>query len=285
MVVRFLCKCGKNLKAPDEYIGKKVSCSKCGEILRVPDEDQAPKAKKKSKPPVKTYKSQEVSLPPLSEVRKPEEVMAEKSSSPTPEESASSNIAQQMLRPSDPVETEEPLDAGFSKPATKPPAKKSTGHKQFGEQKKSKKKDATTEANKYFVKMVLGGGAGVLIVCYGLYAIMTSMVSTTERPPLESISGIITLDDKPLPRAEVRFIPQDEWKNEKKPSSSFGITDEQGKFELIYSKDAKGAAVGNHIIQIFSQEQKIPIIYNVKTVLKYEVKGSDDNVELKLISK
>ena len=39
MAIRFICQCGKKLKAPDEKIGKKVLCSTCGATLVVPESD------------------------------------------------------------------------------------------------------------------------------------------------------------------------------------------------------------------------------------------------------
>lgn len=296
MVVRFLCKCGKSLKAPDEYIGKKVSCTKCGDVLKVPDTDQAPEEKKKSKSAAKkSFRSHELNLPPLSEVRKPEEVMAEKSTPAELKESASSNIAQQLLRPSEPtepeqsnIESEQPVEnAPMTPKPSPPPAKRKTGMKHFGEEKKSKKIDHAKEANKYYAKMILAGGAGVIVVCYGLYSLMYAMVSTADRPPLVEVNGIVTLDDKPLVGAEVTFEPQDEWKDGKKPSRSRGVTDEQGRFSLIYLKDQKGATIGEHLVRImpYDHKQPVPAIYNVSSVLKYEVKKGGEPPDFKLISK
>jgi hypothetical protein len=276
MVIRFSCKCGKGLKAPDEYIGKKVACSKCNNIMKVPEQDQTVTAEKKSKRPAATFHDQQVSLPPLSEIRSKAEILAEKSSEPSPEESASSNLAKELLRKSSSREIEK-TDASKSK--NEPPKEKS-GIKNWLDQNKS-----FTEYCKYNAKLILPGAAGVLVLCFGLYYIMSSMVKTVDHPALEMVSGIITLDDKPLPHAEVVFIPQADWKEDQKPAQSVGFTDEQGKFVLAYSKDLKGAATGKHAVRIFSTETSVPIIYNVKTVLTYEVKDSDNNADFKLVSR
>tara|TARA_R110002111_G_scaffold257026_1_gene324928 strand:- start:66960 stop:67790 length:831 start_codon:yes stop_codon:yes gene_type:complete len=276
MVIRFLCKCGKSLKAPDEYIGKKVACSKCNNIMKVPEQDQVITAEKKSKRPAAAFHDQQVSLPPLSEIRSKEEILAEKSSAPNPEESASSNLAKQLLRQSSSLETDKP-DA--SHPKRELPPKKS-GIKNWLDENKSFK-----EYCKYNAKLILPGAAGVIVLCFGLYYLMSAMVKTVDHPPLEMVSGIVTLDDKPLPHAEVIFIPQEDWKEDQKPAQSVGVTDEQGKFVLSYSKDLKGAALGKHAVRIFSSETIIPIIYNVKTVLTYEVKNSDNNPDFKLVSR
>lgn len=289
MVVRFKCECGKSLKAPDEYIGKKVSCSKCDHIMRVPDQDQADQdpspSEKKAKNRISKKQPQEFNLPPLSEVRKPEEVMAERSSS-TPssvivEDSACSNIAQQMLKKKSSRKQNDSNQDGHSgsTQADRKPAQES------GVSKWMKENKHATEAIKYNAKLILPGAAGVLIVCFGLYWLMTAMVGTTDHPPLEQISGIVTLDDKPLPHAEIVFVPQEEWKTDKKPAQSEGFTDDQGHFELSYLKGLKGAAPGKHEVRIFSSETQIPIIYNVQSVLTYDVQGNDDHAEFKLVSK
>ncbi|QDT97256.1 transthyretin-like family protein [Gimesia aquarii] len=277
MVIRFLCKCGKKLKAPDEYIGKKVSCSKCGHISRVPDKEKVLAAKEKSKLSSASY----VQLPPLSEVHKPEEHDSEETSPKKPEAPASSNIANQLLRHTDSSKADktDSFDSGKPKPEESK-QKKKTGIKKWLDENQYAK-----EVGKHYAKMILPGAAVVILVCYGLYSLMSSMVKTVDHPPLEIVSGIVTLDGQPLPRAEVTFVPQDTWKEDKKPAQSVGITDEQGKFSLNYLKDLKGAAVGNHIVRIVSYEKQVPAIYNVKSVLTYEVKDKNKDVEFKLISK
>jgi len=281
MVVRFVCKCGKSLKAPDEYIGKKVSCSKCGEISKVPKKEKTSelKPKKKNKPASASLLSQEHVLPPLSEVRSRDDVMADKTpTTPTTpiEVTASSNIANQLLRETGSRTDDKTGDSGSpnSKKKHKPEDSK------WSEEKKYLK-----EYIKYYGKMILPGAVAVLVICFGLYSLMTAMVSTNNHPTLGSVTGIVTLDDKPLPRAEVTFLPQDEWKEDKTPAQSVGFTDEQGKFELTYSKDLKGAAIGNHFVRIISYEKKVPTIYNIKSVLKHEVKEGSNTADFKLVSK
>ena len=39
MAIRFACRCGKKLKAPDEKIGKRVLCPACGNPVAVPEEN------------------------------------------------------------------------------------------------------------------------------------------------------------------------------------------------------------------------------------------------------
>jgi len=284
MVVRFVCKCGKSLKAPDEYIGKKVSCSKCGEISKVPKKEKSSEPKKKSKPASKTLLNQEHVLPPLSEVRSRDEVMADKSPTTptTPSEvTASSNIANQLLHKTgsqDDVKTGDP-----GSPSSK---KKDKKNKPIPDDSKwSEEKKYLKEYSKYYGKMILPGAVAVIIICFGLYSLMNAMVSTVDHPVMGTVTGTVMLDDKPLPRAEITFVPQDEWKEDKIPAQSVGFTDDQGKFELTYSKGLKGAAVGNHFVRILSYEKMVPTIYNINSVLKYEVKEGSNTADFNLVSK
>ncbi len=288
MVVRFVCKCGKSLKAPDEYIGKKVSCSKCGEISKVPENSNVPEKEKTSESKPKKKKTdllkQEHVLPPLTEVRSREEVMAEKSSDTpeTPNEAAvSSNIANQLLRETGSHENDQPGDSNSPYSKKKPSKEKPKPD----DSKWSEEKKYLKEYSKYYGKMILPGAVAVVVICFGLYYLMSSMVSTVARPTMGTVTGIVTLDNQPLPRAEITFIPQDEWKEDKIPAESKGFTNEQGQFELIYSKDLKGAAIGNHFVRIMSFEKKVPMIYNVKSVLKFEVKNGSNQADFNLVSK
>jgi hypothetical protein len=41
MAIRFDCRCGQKIKAPDNAVGLKVRCPRCGEQLRVPMASQS----------------------------------------------------------------------------------------------------------------------------------------------------------------------------------------------------------------------------------------------------
>ncbi len=213
--------------------------------------------------------NREVSLPPLSELRSQEEVRAEKPS--TPRSAASdtndtSNMAYQLLK------SKKKPDEGQ--------ADEQTGVKKLLDENKN-----AVEYLKYNAKIILPSAAGILVVCIGLYSLMSSMVETVDHPPLEIVRGIVTLDGEPLPHAVVTFVPQDEWKPNELPAESIGVTDKEGKFELEYAKDLKGAPIGNYFVRILSSEKAIPSKYNVQSTLKYTVKEGTNDPEFKLLSK
>ena len=67
--------------------------------------------------------------------------------------------------------------------------------------------------------------------------------STDDQPVLGLVSGVVTLDDKPLPNAMVKFQPESG-----RPSS--GLTDVSGRYELSYLPNVMGAKLGQHSISI-----------------------------------
>ncbi|HBJ36248.1 MAG TPA: hypothetical protein DDZ51_16155 [Planctomycetaceae bacterium] len=57
------------------------------------------------------------------------------------------------------------------------------------------------------------------------------------------MKGTITLDGKPYPSAQVRFVPES-------GRPSIGITDESGAYTLMFIRDEKGAAPGNYKVDV-----------------------------------
>lgn len=73
------------------------------------------------------------------------------------------------------------------------------------------------------------------------------------------VSGIVTLDGKPLANANVQFQPMAQG-NENPGYGSFAVTDQSGKFELAISSQQlqkQGAVVGKHRVSITSGQDKI----------------------------
>lgn len=67
-------------------------------------------------------------------------------------------------------------------------------------------------------------------------------------PELASVSGKVTLNGKPIPRARITFVPNG------KGSPSYGATDAQGSYRLDYSRARSGARVGPHSVRIEEPE-------------------------------
>jgi hypothetical protein len=68
-------------------------------------------------------------------------------------------------------------------------------------------------------------------------------------PPVTEAEGTVLLDGKPLPQAQVEFVP--ELRNFGAEMNSTGVTDDQGHFQLTctYNQQA-GAAVGKHHVLV-----------------------------------
>src|SRR5512138_20654 len=63
-------------------------------------------------------------------------------------------------------------------------------------------------------------------------------------PELAEVTGRVTMAGQPLEGAIVVFEPR------QGGSLSTGVTDADGRFELIYSQDHKGAVPGQHTVKV-----------------------------------
>ena len=254
MTVRFECRCGQKLKAPDDKIGKKVLCPGCGSPVPVPDSAPA-LALPKAKPAAAEAKSSK---------------------------SGSAEIAMQMLRGA--TTKDDPYGKGTKGAFTfdeGPAAKKG--------RKEPKEPSETLDNAKSFLFVVVPGLAVVIVLAAaGYWLSWWVTVGPPERPPLEEVTGIVTLDGSPLAGATVRFLPRKNHADPSRGSSSDAVTGPDGRFELRYSKDAMGAVLGPHLVQIIAfdeDNQPLPQEYNRKTKLSAEVtEGGDNDFEFALTS-
>ena len=102
------------------------------------------------------------------------------------------------------------------------------------------------------------------------------------RPELGQVNGTVTLDGRPLANATVLFKPQT-------GRGSFGVTDQDGQYELFYIRDIKGAIVGTHTIRITTAtenaaKEAIPSRYNLRSELQRDVERGDNTIDLELSS-
>jgi hypothetical protein len=107
---------------------------------------------------------------------------------------------------------------------------------------------------------------------------------------LGSVTGMVTLDNQPLPEATVEFQPA-------LGSPSESITDRSGTYTLRYTAKRKGAMLGTHHVRITLstrtdvQGQKIdvpqllPARYNRHSELTAEVKPGSNKFDFALQSR
>lgn len=104
---------------------------------------------------------------------------------------------------------------------------------------------------------------------------------------LVPIAGVVTLDSQPLANAKVVFQPQN-------GRPSVGVTDDQGRYELLYTLDEPGALPGSHTISISTflepdsdsddpvrmqgRKETVPATYNHRSTLTLEI--APDHAEL-----
>ena len=66
-------------------------------------------------------------------------------------------------------------------------------------------------------------------------------------PKVVPVKGVVKHQGQPVPKLLVFFHPE-------KGRSSWGRTDEEGRFELLYDAQQKGALIGNHTIYVVYDE-------------------------------
>ena len=134
-----------------------------------------------------------------------------------------------------------------------------------------------------------------------LFGAMLAFVIGCGSQKLASVSGRVTLDDKPLGNAMVSFEPSVQERTMEAPLASFGKTNDNGEYTLETKKGEKGAVTGKHKVTIsllnpeiggtderpprggWPIKDKVPEKYNTKTELTREVKpgANTENFELK----
>jgi len=103
---------------------------------------------------------------------------------------------------------------------------------------------------------------------------------SSNRPELVPVTGVVTMNGKPLEGARVTFVPE----NIRGASAE---TDAAGNYELIYIRDIKGAPPGLHkvfISKLVDEQESIPNQYSSPemTTLTAEVTDSGNKIDFDL---
>ena len=69
-------------------------------------------------------------------------------------------------------------------------------------------------------------------------------------PPLGMVTGTVTLNGEPVSGVNVVFVPEDQG------SPSYGGTDENGVYRLMFNQKRAGAELGTHHVLIENREQE-----------------------------
>ncbi len=91
--------------------------------------------------------------------------------------------------------------------------------------------------------------------CCGLALLATAALlvagcssAPDDRPELAEVTGVVTLDGKPVPKASVAFSPTNGMRG------ASGQTNEAGEFELSYAA-CMGAPLGEHTVEISTRRE------------------------------
>ena len=127
-------------------------------------------------------------------------------------------------------------------------------------------------------------------------ALLPVLGCTQAGPKIVPVSGVVTLNGKPLANATVTFAPvAPDGENNAAGDSSIGKTNANGEYTLTTSRGVAGAIVGKHRVRVTlmaaqpnpesderfprgAMRDKIPVRYNgAEPVLSWEVKPDGPN--------
>jgi hypothetical protein len=128
------------------------------------------------------------------------------------------------------------------------------------------------------------------IVTYVAALLVIGVLVGCGNSDLGSVDGTVRLGGQPLENARVTFTPVEGGR----PAA--GLTDNQGHYQLVFSRDDQGALIGEHTVNIstFSEHladdgettevvpEKVPARYNTNTELKAKVEGGANTLDFDL---
>ncbi len=112
------------------------------------------------------------------------------------------------------------------------------------------------------------------------------------RSDLGRVSGMVTLDGQPLPNATVIFQP------DAAGPASYGLTDSQGLYTMMYDHSTRGAVIGPHTVRITTFQEgdsdaeppipaapeKLPAKFNRTSELREEIRAGNNEIDFALVS-
>ena len=110
-------------------------------------------------------------------------------------------------------------------------------------------------------------------------------------PPLGRVTGVVTLDGKPLARAAVAFVPYE------RGNGAYATTDAEGRYTLRYTAHNEGAVVGRNRVEIrtggegrdadgnlVETPERLPARYHATSQLVVEVAAGDNMLDFPLVT-
>lgn len=105
---------------------------------------------------------------------------------------------------------------------------------------------------------------------------------------LASVTGKVTLDDKPLAEAFIVFAPTSAG------TTSYGRTNAAGEYVMMFSDSEKGAWLGETVVRISTgdvgmgasgaKKEMVPAVYNLQSTLRKTVEKKANRFDFELKS-
>jgi hypothetical protein len=105
---------------------------------------------------------------------------------------------------------------------------------------------------------------------------------------LSEVNGLVTLDGQPLDDAMIVFSPTSSG------TTSYGRSDKDGKFRMLFKDNEYGAWLGENIVRITTfdlpgggrpgKKERVPVVYNQKSKTVFEVKPGMNEAKFELKS-
>ncbi len=100
---------------------------------------------------------------------------------------------------------------------------------------------------------------GNTLTCIMLLLMSIMMLGCgTDGPELAEVTGVVTVDGKPVPGAVLTFVPTSGG------SPSYGGTDTKGKYRLMFTDTKYGAMLGDHEVEIATNKPSASEIAEMK---------------------
>jgi len=126
------------------------------------------------------------------------------------------------------------------------------------------------------------------LACASLILALCLTGCGSDGPERGIVTGKVTLNGAPLPGADVEFQPEE-------GSPSYAMTDDKGRYDLMYTRDKRGAMVGEHTVRIVTPTtstdpegnqvmvpQQVPPKYNAGSTLTRDVKPGKNKFDFEL---
>lgn len=124
-----------------------------------------------------------------------------------------------------------------------------------------------------------------MALCVSTLAVFAAGCGRKDLPDLARVQGTVTLDGRPLSGVQVQFYPQSGGR------TAVGVTDSQGKYELVYTYGVKGTKVGVNAVSFAYPQGEgvkgppVPAKYGAKSTLQADVKAGKNTCDFDLKSK